>query len=114
MIITWLIINARGLDQAITNALIKTADQMGYNPHYYTTTPWFSGIGGWWSSEDPSIQIYCTSQSEAFRLRKALRATASINSVDKERRNPLQGHLLFHYTDEDGNEAEQQPARRTG
>ncbi len=114
MIITWLIINARGLDQAITSALIKTAEQLGYNPHYYATTPWFMHIEGWWSSEDPSIQIYCASQNEAFRLRKALRATAFTNSTDKERRNPLQGHLLFQYTDEDGNEAERQPIRRTG
>ena len=113
MITTWFIINARGLDQTIISNLIKTAHQMGYNPHYYETTPWFSDIGGWWSDEDPSIQIYCKSQKEAFRLRKVLRSTAH-NCTPKEQWNPLQGHVLFLYTDEDGNEVEQQPARRTG
>jgi hypothetical protein len=95
-----------------------------HNPHYYPATPWLEFLND--AQEPlPTIQIYCASQKDAFRLRKQLRTACdsyakrspNLRNPNKEWvAHPLDGRVLLHYTDEDGNELppEQLPARMSG
>ncbi|NJM06804.1 hypothetical protein HC891_12385 [Candidatus Gracilibacteria bacterium] len=123
MITTWLIITCQGMGDEIRETLMTTA-QVSHNPHYYPTTPWLEYLND--AQEPiPTIQIYCTSQKDAFRLRKQLRSACDgYAKRSPDRRNPgkewvdhpLDGRVRFRYTDEDDNDLppEQLPARMSG
>lgn len=120
---TWLIINCRGISEQVRRTLMDTARQ-GFNPRYYESTPWLE----YFSKTDeaiPTIQIYCQSQSEATRLRKKLRDACAPygrriphprNNGKELVMNPLDSHIFFRYTGEDGNDLspEQMPKRIAG
>lgn len=123
MITTWLVIKCNGMEECVRQTLMDAAMQ-GFNPHYFAETPWLEYA---YNSDIaiPTIQIHCSSQSEATRLRKKLREVCEpyekrFPHPRKQGKelvvNPLDSRILFRYTDEDGNDlpAEQMPARIAG
>lgn len=123
MITTWLIIDCRGLNEQVRRTLMDSAQQR-HNPRFYESTPWLE----YDTNADgaiPTIQIYCPSQSEAFRLRKKLRDafTAYTTRIPHPRHagkefvsHPLDDRITIKYTDEDGDklDQEQMPKRTVG
>lgn len=123
MFTTWLIINCRGISEPVRKTIIDTAI-ISHNPHYYEHTPWLE-LANNSEAPIPTIQIFCESQKDAIRLRKKLREACApygerfphSRDPSKERiLNPLDGQVLFHYTDEDGNDLDpsELPARTAG